>query len=338
MSGPLVSARGLRRTFRVLKRRPGFRGALHDWFAPQREDVAAVDDVSFDIEPGEIVGYIGPNGAGKSTTIKMLTGILVPSSGELSAAGWVPWRDRRRYVREIGVVFGQRTGLWWDLPAGDSFRLLAAIYRVPDALVRERLAMFDDLLGIGPLMERPVRKLSLGERMRCDLAAALLHAPRLLFLDEPTIGLDVVAKSAVRSFLKESNQRFGVTIVLTTHDLDDIAELSHRVLLIDHGRLIYEGTLETLRAAIRPERTIVFDAPDAPAEAPDVAGLRPIQLAPGRWSLTFDRTRTNAAEVVRDLMAVFPVRDLEILEPSVEDVIQTIYERGMAPEPVRGRE
>ncbi len=331
--GPIVVAKDLSRSFRTVRRREGFVGALTDWFAPRREEVVAVSGVSFEIAPGEMVGYIGPNGAGKSTTIKMLTGILVPSSGEVHCAGFVPWKERRRYVRDIGVVFGQRTGLWWDLPVVDSFRLLTAVYRIPADEAKKRIELFDGLLGIGRLLSTPVRKLSLGERMRCDLAAALLHAPKLLFLDEPTIGLDVVAKVAIRRFLAEANRELGVTVLLTTHDLDDIAELCRRVLLIDRGTLLYDGELDRLRTTIRPEATIVFDAPDLrlePGATPPAlsGGMLPTINGAGRYAVSFDRSRMTAADVVRAVMEVYPVRDLAIQEPSIEDVIRTIYERG----------
>jgi ABC-2 type transport system ATP-binding protein len=328
----MVLARDLSRSFRTVRRREGFLGGVADWFAPRQEEVRAVSGVSFEIARGEMVGYIGPNGAGKSTTIKMLTGILVPSSGVVRAAGFVPWKERRRFVRRIGVVFGQRTGLWWDLPVVDSFRLLAAVYRVPEAEAKIRMGELDDLLGIGRLLPTPVRKLSLGERMRCDLAAALLHRPELLFLDEPTIGLDVVAKAAIRRFLLEANRRLGVTVLLTTHDLDDISELCPRVLLIDRGKLLYDGELARLRTTIRPEASILFDAPElgsspAPPEGA-CGGMHPVPLGEGRYEVRFDRTRMTAAEAVRCLMETYPVRDLTIREPTIEEVVRTIYERG----------
>jgi ABC-2 type transport system ATP-binding protein len=329
---PVVSARGLSRVFRTVRRRPGFLGGLADWFVPRRELVTAVSDVTFEIRPGEMVGYIGPNGAGKSTTIKMLTGILVPTSGELVCAGHVPWKERRQYVRKIGVVFGQRTGLWWDLPAADSFRLLASVYRVPKPELERRMAQFDELLGIGRLLETPVRKLSLGERMRCDLAAALLHSPDLLFLDEPTIGLDVVAKAAIRKFLAAANRELGITLLLTTHDLDDIAELCPRVLLIDRGKLLYDGSLERLRTGVRPEVTVVFDVVEPIAEPPTsvLAGRLAVERrGDTRFAVVFDRVRDTSADVIRALIQDFPVKDLSIEEPTIEDVVRTIYEKGL---------
>ena len=223
-----------------------------------------------------MVGYIGPNGAGKSTTIKMLTGILTPTSGDVTALGLVPWRDRRAYTKSIGVVFGQRTQLWWDIAVVESFRLLREIYGVSEADYARRMKVFDDLLDVGRLLPQPVRKLSLGERMRCDLAASLLHEPTLLFLDEPTIGLDVVAKANVRSFLKEANRLLATTVILTTHDLDDIEELCERVVLIDHGQVLWDGSLRGLRDRHLPEARIRFDLNPIPAGRPGRARRRPV--------------------------------------------------------------
>ncbi|MFG0316484.1 MAG: ATP-binding cassette domain-containing protein, partial [Planctomycetota bacterium JB042] len=245
---PLIDVEGLVKEFSVFDRREGVLGAVGDLFHRRRRPLRAVDGVSFAIDQGEIVGYIGPNGAGKSTTIKMLTGILVPTSGRLVVDGLVPHRDRRTFTRRIGVVFGQRTQLWWDIAVVESFRLLAKIYGVPRDALEAQLDRLDAILGLRPLLRTPVRKLSLGQRMRCDLAASLLHDPPLLFLDEPTIGLDVVAKDSVRTFLRELNQELSTTILLTTHDLRDIEELCRRVIVIDHGRILFDGPLTEMKA------------------------------------------------------------------------------------------
>src|ERR1041384_3676300 len=228
-----VEAESLTKDFRTFQRKEGIRGAIENLFVREYKTVRAVDSVSFVIRPGEMVGYIGPNGAGKSTTVKMLTGILEPTSGVITVNGFIPYRDRTHYTRTIGVVFGQRTQLWWDIAVSESFRLLKRIYEVSDADYDARLQIFDRVLEIKRYLNTPVRKLSLGERMRCDLAASLIHNPPLLFLDEPTIGLDVVAKTNVRQFLKEVNQQFGTTMLLTTHDLTDIEELCKRLMIID---------------------------------------------------------------------------------------------------------
>ena len=239
--GPLISVSDLSKTFRSYRRREGLWGGIRNLFHREHQEMIAVDRVSFSIQRGEMVGYIGPNGAGKSTTIKMLTGILVPSSGEIVINGFVPWRQRTSYVKTIGVVFGQRTQLWWDIAVIESFKLLRRIYDVSQRDFDERMENFNQILGIRDYLNTPVRKLSLGERMRCDLAAALLHNPPLLFLDEPTIGLDVVAKDHIRKFLRAINQRYQTTVLLTTHDLDDIEELCRRILIIDHGHVLYDG-------------------------------------------------------------------------------------------------
>ena len=235
------------KTFRVAKRSPGLKGALRGAFAREYAEVHALDSVGFTIGEGELVGYIGPNGAGKSTTVKVMSGILVPDSGECVIGGRVPWKQRTEHVATIGVVFGQRSQLWWDVPVLDSFELLRDIYRVAQPDYRRRLDDLAGVLDIGGLLKTPVRQLSLGQRMRCELAASLLHAPRILFLDEPTIGLDAVSKLALRDFLKEMNRRDGVTMILTTHDMDDIDSLCERVMVIGRGSILYDGRFEELK-------------------------------------------------------------------------------------------
>ena len=243
----LIHVHELCKHFRTFNRREGIWGSIQNLFVRDYRTVAAVDRVSFSIERGEMVGYIGPNGAGKSTSIKMLTGILVPTSGEIRINGFVPYRQRRQYVKTIGVVFGQRTQLWWDIAVIESFKLLRRIYDVSQRDFDARMERFDEILGLRDYLHTPVRKLSLGERMRCDLAAALLHNPPLLFLDEPTIGLDVVAKDHIRHFLRAINREFRTTVLLTTHDLDDIEELCRRIMIIDHGKVLYDGPLSHLK-------------------------------------------------------------------------------------------
>ncbi len=239
----IVQVRHLTKEFRVLHRRSGKWGAWNDFFHPQYRTIRAVDGISFDIQPGELIGYIGPNGAGKSTTIKMLTGLLVPTGGEILVKGMIPWKDRRKYVANIGVVFGQRRTLWWDLPVIDSLEVLKAIYRIPDPLFKHNLGMFRKILDLDSFLESPVRSLSLGQRMRAELCAAFLHNPALLFLDEPTIGLDVVAKERIREFIRHLH-REGTTILLTTHDLTDVERLCERVMVLDWGKILYDGNLQ----------------------------------------------------------------------------------------------
>ncbi|GAA2144149.1 ATP-binding cassette domain-containing protein [Kitasatospora kazusensis] len=289
----------------------------------EKREVRAVDGLSFEIGAGECVGYIGPNGAGKSTTIKMLTGILVPSSGRLRVAGVDPARERTRLAQRIGVVFGQRTTLWWDLPLRDSYELARRIYRIPDARYRANLDRCVELLDLGALLDTPVRQLSLGQRMRGDLAAALLHDPQVLYLDEPTIGLDVISKGRVREFLREVNTLQGTTVLLTTHDLTDIEQLCGRVMVIDHGRVVYDGGLDGLHAAGESERTLVVDLAEAhPAIV--VPGARVVKVEGPRQWLAFP-AQESAAPIVAAVADRYPLVDLSVREPAIEDVIARMY-------------
>ncbi|CAN5844115.1 ATP-binding cassette domain-containing protein [soil metagenome] len=314
--GAIVEVEGVAKTFTVTRREGRVRR--------RRVEVRAVDDVTFRIDPGERVGYIGPNGAGKSTTIKMLTGILVPSAGRVRVGGLEPSRQRVALARRIGVVFGQRTQLWWDLPLADSFDLLRHIYRVPADRHRANLAEFTELLEMEPFLTTPVRQLSLGQRMRGELAAALLHDPELVFLDKPTIGLDVVSKHRVRAFLADLNERRGTTVLLTTHDLADIERLCPRMLVIDHGRVLIDGPVTALRDRYGTERTVVVDLeePGPPLVVPgtNVVGVE----GPRQW-LRFQRDETTAAAVVAAVVAVARVRDLSIEEPDIEEIVRRLY-------------
>ncbi|MFF1785763.1 ATP-binding cassette domain-containing protein [Kitasatospora sp. NPDC058243] len=311
----LIELEDVRRTFTVRARTGRF--------SRVKREVRAVDGLSFTVEAGECVGYIGPNGAGKSTTIKMLTGILVPSGGRLRVAGVDPARERVALARRIGVVFGQRTTLWWDLPLCDSFELARRIYRIPDRRYRENLARCVELLDLEGLLDTPVRQLSLGQRMRGDLAAALLHDPQVLYLDEPTIGLDVVSKGEVREFLREVNRDRGTTVLLTTHDLTDIEQLCGRVMVIDHGRVVYDGGLDGLHATGRSERTLVVDLAEA-RPAIEVAGARVVKVEGPRQWLAFP-AQQSAAPIVAAVAARYPLVDLSVREPAIEDVIARMY-------------
>ncbi|WP_244414609.1 ABC transporter ATP-binding protein [Streptomyces hygroscopicus] len=292
-----------------------------------RQEVRAVDGISFRVPRGEMVGYIGPNGAGKSTTIKMLTGILVPSGGRLRIAGIDPARERTRLARRIGVVFGQRTTLWWDLPLKDSYELVRRMYRVPDAVYRANLERCVELLDLGPLLAVPVRQLSLGQRMRGDIAAALLHDPEVLYLDEPTIGLDVISKAKVRGFLREVNAERGTTVLLTTHDLTDIEQLCRRVMVIDHGRLVYDGGLDGLRAAGDGERTLVVDLERELPPIEGVPGARTVKVDGPRQWLAFPASQ-SAAPLVAAVAARYPLVDLSVREPEIETLIAELYAGG----------
>ena len=325
---PLIEVAGLQKRFRVAGRRGGPLGALRGALARDTREVTAVDDITFTIGRGEMVAYVGPNGAGKSTTIKMLTGILVPSGGRVVVDGVVPWEARTRLARRIGVVFGQRTQLWWDLPLIESLDLLRHIYKVPEARYREQLASLGELLDLGPFLDRPVRQLSLGQRMRGDLAAALLHDPAILYLDEPTIGLDVVAKERIRAFLLDLNRRAGVTVLLTTHDMADISRLCERMLLIDHGRLLYDGGVAALVERYGGERQLIVDL-DADIAEPIVPRARIARREGSRLWLTFRRDEISAPELIAAIAGRYPIRDLSLEEPDIEGVVRQIYESGL---------
>lgn len=327
---PAIVVEGLKKTYRVAERRTGAFAGLRTFLRPKYRTVDALDGVSFSMERGELVGYIGPNGAGKSTTVKCLAGILVPDGGRVEVLGRVPWKERVAHVARIGVVFGQRTQLWWDLPVIDSFELLRDIYRVPAPDYRRALDELVTMLDLTPLLAVPVRQLSLGQRMRCDLAAALLHAPDLLFLDEPTIGLDAVSKLAVRRFILKLNKQRGVTVILTTHDMDDIETLCSRVLLIAQGKLLSDGPLDALRAGVTDERWLIVDLTDATASIEDPAA-QVIKREGDRVTLRFDPRKVSTAELIGRLTARWPVRDLLVQHPPIEEIIARIYaERAIA--------
>ena len=312
------------KTFRVAERRAGLLGALRGVVQRRTREVRALDGVSFSLEAGELVGYVGPNGAGKSTTIKILSGILVPDSGRCEVLGFVPWRQRAEYVARIGVVFGQRTQLWWDLPVIESFELLQAIYRVAPSDYARLLDELVALLDLEPLLDIPVRQLSLGHRMRCDLAAALLHAPPLLFLDEPTIGLDAPAKLAVRDFVQRLNRERGVTVILTTHDMDDIEALCRRVIVIGAGTLLCDGTLAELRARVSPDRRLVIDLAHADEQVSD-PNARVIRRDGHRVELAFDPSEVTPPALIARLTARHEVRDLFVHNPPIEELIAELY-------------
>ncbi len=329
---PIIEVRELTKEFRTFRRREGVLGALQNLFVREYVTVHAVDRVSFTIEPGEMVGYIGANGAGKSTTIKMLTGILVPTGGVVVSYGYVPYRERRRYTKHLGVVFGQRTQLWWDIAVIESFKLLKEIYGVPEADYRRRLDKFAEILNVKEYLHTPVRKLSLGERMRCDLAASLLHNPPLLFLDEPTIGLDVVAKDHIREFLKEVNRTEGTTVLLTTHDLSDIEELCKRIIIIDKGRVLFDGQLAEMKGRLARYNQVKFFLKDRGqvGRLGQIAtdGISCERVDELTYLLRFDRHQHSSAEVIREIVNQLEVRDIFIEEEPIEDIVKRIYLSG----------
>ena len=329
MSDTIIDARHLEKRFTIRRHRSGAFGAMRGLLDRGGHEVAAVKGISFTIDRGEMVGYIGPNGAGKSTTIKMLTGILVPSAGEATVAGLVPWEQRKQVAARIGVVFGQRTQLWWDLALIDSLELLRHLYRVPERRFRENLDRARELLDLDAFLRTPVRQLSLGQRMRGDLAAALLHDPQILYLDEPTIGLDIVAKARIRDFLATLNREQQVTVLLTTHDLADIEHLCRRIIVIDHGQVMYDGDLAALRSRFGSRRQIIVDFDEAPgprmADIADHAIELRDQDGP-RVRLAFDGQALSATDVLGRAARFGTIRDVSIEEPRIEEIIRQMYE------------
>ncbi len=326
----IIRADRLTKTFRTRRRKDGVIGTLTSLFSREYDDKVAVRDVSFELAAGELVGYIGPNGAGKSTTIKMLTGILVPSSGTCAVNGIVPWQDRAANGRQIGVVFGQRTQLYWDLPLRESYQLLRAIYGIPDEIYERNMREFTALLGLDEFIRTPVRQLSLGQRMRGDFAAAMLHDPRVVFLDEPTIGLDVVAKEAIRDFICRTNRERGTTFILTTHDLNDVEKLCERIILIDHGQKLYDGSVEAIKRRYGRNRRLTAElAEDATNCNIAIPGTRLVSIEGPRVTFEFDRERVRADELIVALASRYDLKDVTVTEPELEQIIREIYVKGL---------
>ncbi len=322
----MIRVNNLYKTFRVTRGGKGLAGAIKSLVLPEYRHIKAVDGISFSLREGELVGYLGPNGAGKSTTLKILTGLLVPTSGEVQVNNKIPWQDRTSYVSQIGAVFGQRTTLWWDLPLQDSFELLQPMYKIPDARFRNNLRDFTELLEMASFLHTPVRSLSLGQRMRGDLAAALLHEPPLLFLDEPTIGLDVVAKERIRQFIKHIHTRRRTTIILTTHDISDVEKLCERVIIIDQGKLLYDGALESLIDRFQGRLSLVVTFAEFVPDA-GLPGL-PIPQQDGMVAIySFDGKQITAAQLIEQIFQRFKVADVEIRRPEIEETIRRIYEQ-----------
>lgn len=316
------------KTFTVYKRPPkvgkGF--SIPNPLAREKMEVHALREISFSVGEGELVGYIGPNGAGKSTTVKVMSGILTPEKGTCTILGCTPWKERERYVGSIGVVFGQRSQLWWDVPVRDSFSLLSDIYDLSADAYQSRLHELSQALELEALLDIPVRQLSLGQRMRCEVAAALLHRPKILFLDEPTIGLDAVSKLSLRRFLKEENLKNGVTMVLTTHDMDDIEALCSRVMTIGRGALLYDGTLEQLKHRYAPFHRVKARVAHMPGELPEIPGMLDMRLEEGAVTGVFDPERFPAPRMVAALTEHLEVRDIVIEEQNIDEIIAAMYQ------------
>jgi len=330
---PIIQAENLSKVFRIPHKDPGVAGAFKAVLRPRFEDKVAVNGISFSVEPGEIVGYIGVNGAGKSTTIKMLTGILMPTRGNVQVLGRDPHRQRVANARDIGVVFGQRSQLWWDLAFIESLNLVAKIYEVPPARYKQLLDQFAETLELGELLRVPIRNMSLGQKMRAELAATLIHAPRIVYLDEPTIGLDLIVKERIREFIKQQNRAAGTTVILTTHDLGDIEELCPRVIIIDAGALIYDGPISTIKARFGKYREITFETLGDASACAVPPGAEIVGAEPRKLTLRFDHTLTTASQVAQAVMNAIEVKDFSLAEPDLASVIKQIY-GGALREPV----
>lgn len=319
----MIELQNICKSYKVARRSAGLGEAVKSLFRREYTRVDALSDVSFTVRDGEMVGYIGPNGAGKSSTIKIMSGVLTPDSGTCVINGRVPWKERTAHVQEIGVVFGQRSQLWWDVPVADSFELLRDIYRVDGAAYRKTLSRLTELLELGELLRTPARQLSLGQRMRCEIAAALLHEPKILFLDEPTIGLDAVSKAAVRGFIRICNKERGTTVILTTHDMQDIEALAERILLIGRGRILLDGTLDELKRRRPAQRrlTVAYGG----GALPVVEGLTPLRDADGHAELLLDTGLLSVSEAVARISAQTEVKDLSVSGESVEELVVSLY-------------
>jgi ABC-2 type transport system ATP-binding protein len=326
----IIQVKDLYKEYRQRKGKEGLTGAVKDLFHREYKTVKAVDGISFSIEKGEIIGYIGPNGAGKSTTIKMLIGILVPSSGSIDVNGVIPFKHRELNAKRIGVVFGQRTQLWWDIPVSETLSLMRYIYEVPEKQYLENLKTFSDILGLDKFIHTPVRQLSLGQRMRADMACALLHNPDILYLDEPTIGLDVVVKERIREFILEVNKKRNTTVILATHDMSDIERLSSRVMVINSGKLVYDGNLDTLKRRYGSEEMIVAELLNKIEDTSELTrlGVDEIKYQDNKITIKYDSLKINSSTVLRWLVDKAETKDISIKVTPIEDVIRRMYAIG----------
>ncbi|WP_337100396.1 ABC transporter ATP-binding protein [Paenibacillus sp. YIM B09110] len=320
----VIEVRDLVKEYIIVKKESGLRGSLKSLLFPKKTKFNGVNGISFSIAPGEIVGYIGPNGAGKSTTIKMLTGILHPTAGTIKVCGISPQADRKSVVRKLGVVFGQRTQLYWDLRLGESFELLRRIYQIDQAAYNENLAVLTDVLKLQDFINTPVRQLSLGQRMRGDIAAAMLHSPSVLFLDEPTIGLDADAKHAIRNFIKEINRTRKVTVILTTHDLDDVEQLCSRIIVVNNGKIVEDGPIDSIIHKLTPYRMLVVELQE-PCDDLSTPNAIVIKQEGLKIWYQFEKESVSASELIAALSQKLPIKDISVKEPNVEDAIREVY-------------
>lgn len=323
MPDVVIRASGLTKKFAVSKKKHGLTGAIKSLFMNDKTIKTVVDHVNFEIKKGEIVGYIGPNGAGKSTTIKMMCGILNPTEGEISIYGMSPQKDRQKIVKNLGVVFGQRSQLYWDIRLGESFELLRRIYQVDKKQYEKSYYELDEILALNEIIDIPVRQLSLGQRMRGDLAASMMHSPEILFLDEPTIGLDVEVKYSIRKFIKEINEKHQTTVILTTHDLDDVQALCKRIIIINNGKIVSDSSLDELIAKTSPARRLIVDLYTDNIEIRHPKA-RVVKIEGQRLFLEFNKD-ISAADLIRDISSEYQIRDLSLEEADIDDIIRQIY-------------
>lgn len=333
----MIYVENLRKEFKKIIKEPGFKGSVKALFKPNKEIIKAVDGISFDVPKGEILGFLGPNGAGKSTVIKMLTGILMPTSGKCVINGQIPQENRKNYVKEIGVVFGQRTQLWWDLALRETYSVLKEIYEVPDDRFQKRMAFLNEVLELESFITSPVRTLSLGQRMRADIAAALLHSPKVLFLDEPTIGLDVVVKESIRNAIKKINEEEGTTVILTTHDLSDIELLCKRIVMIDKGKKVFDGELSTLKHSFGNTRTFAFEL----LNEDDFAKLDyrteyrlsdddiTVERDKNSVTIKFNADKVNIEDIIAYTLSKVHITDMQVKDVEIEDIIKRLYLKGV---------
>ena len=319
-----IEVKKVSKDFKVNKRSAGIPGMIANMFVPKFEIKKAVNDLSFTIEKGEMVGFIGPNGAGKSSTIKMLSGILCPDKGSITVGGFVPYKQRKSYVGNIGVVFGQKSQLQWDLPVIDSFELLRAIYRIPEEKYKRNLERFTEMLDMKSFINQPVRQLSLGQRMRSDIVASLLHSPEIVFFDEPTIGVDIIGKETVRSFIKELNEQDKVTMIFTTHDMQDIEQTCKRIIIIDKGSLMYDGSLQEIRSKYGTTRRLIAEFNEE-TKIEQIKNVIIEDVKDRKASFTFDNNVVDVNKLMHEVLEKYSVHDVTVAEPEIESIIQKIY-------------
>ncbi len=330
----MIQVKALSKNYQIVERDPGLKGAMKALLKRKYLTKHAVKNINFTIKQGEMVGYIGANGAGKSTTIKMLCGILTPTDGEITVNGIVPYKERQKNAQNIGAVFGQRTQLFWDIPVRESYDLLRHIYEVPEQQYQETLALFTDVLNLKPLLAIPVRQLSLGQKMRCELAAAFLHRPKVVYLDEPTIGLDVAVKVKIRQFIKQMNKMWGTTVILTTHDMQDIEEICNRIIIINEGTIIYDGNIQSIQEQFGHKRLIHFELEkEATIHLPDqllgFAEIASYDQEHRKVTLAITSKEMSSASIIATMMNEYDIRDLTIADPKIETLVEEIFNRGL---------